>query len=56
VHQLEIKVLDIVDAWCNHEGTHFCYRLSRPQGYTIAGMIKSMQPEPNLPLKFLSII
>jgi hypothetical protein len=38
------------------DGTHFCHRLSRPPGHSAAGMIKSMQSEPNLPLKFLSTI
>ena len=30
-------------------GTHFCYRLSRPQGYSAAGRIKSMK-NPNDPI------
>ena len=29
-----------------HSGTHFCYRLSRPQGHSAAGMITSMK-NPN---------
>jgi hypothetical protein len=38
------------------DGTHFCHRLSRPQGHSAVGVIKSMPSESNLPLKFLSII
>jgi len=30
-------------------GIHFCYRLSRPQGYSAAGRIKSMK-NPNDPI------
>jgi hypothetical protein len=32
-------------------GTHFCYRLSRPQGHSAAGRIKSMK-SPNFSIEY----
>jgi hypothetical protein len=41
----------------NIPGTHFCYRLSRPQGHSAAGKIRSIENNPMAPsgVKFSNI-
>jgi hypothetical protein len=53
LHFLDSRVIDGDNAAIypqenskNSPGTHFCYRLSRPQGHSAAGRIRSIERNP----------